>query len=107
MSNIDSFKAGQKLVCTITKLPQAAADGKTIARLMRLDHENKKALRHAQKVRGQRILIYNRGNRDWVSREKCAKVVHVAVGQEWTIAFTLDMAHDLKKVAGLISIKTA
>lgn len=107
MSNIDSFKPGQKIHCTITKLPLAAADSKTIARLMRLDHENKKSLRHAQRVRGQRINIYNRGNRDWVSREKCAKVVHVAVGQEWTVTFTLDMARDFKKVADLLSIKSA
>jgi hypothetical protein len=104
MSKITSLKPGQNIECTVNKLPLAADDRDTIARLMRIDPENKKALRRAQRLRGQRLLVYRRGNRDWTSREKCAKVIRVAAGQKWSMAFTFDLANDLSKVEKFISI---
>ncbi len=106
MSKIESLKAGQTLHCTVTKLPEAADDRDTIARLMRNDPESKKALRRAQRMRRQRMLVYNRGNRDWVSRETCARVVRVAPGESWSMEFNFDMVHDLKKVEGFLSINS-
>jgi hypothetical protein len=104
-SIVDSLKLGQTLTCTVTKLPASEADGKTIARLMRADRGNAKSLKRAQRLRGQRLNVYNRGNRDWTSREEPAKVVYVAPGQAWTMTYTLDRAADLKKVEKCISIK--
>ena len=72
-----NYKPGQHLACTVEKLPLNEGASDTIARLMRLDPANKKALRTAQRMRKQREVIYNRGNRDWHKREKTAKVVHV------------------------------
>src|SRR5262249_19292773 len=60
----------------------------------------------AQRMRRQRMVVYNRGNRDWYSREKSAHVVRVAKGQSWTMPFTLDLAGDLATVGAFVSIKT-
>jgi hypothetical protein len=94
----NTFKAGQSLVCTISKVPVSQDDRDTIARLMRLDPANKKSLRKAQRMRRQRMVIYNRGNRDWVKREHPAKVVYVAPGKTWNLPYTLDLAGDIRKV---------
>jgi hypothetical protein len=102
---MSSYKPGQELVCTVTKVPLAENTQDTIARLMRLDPANKKALRRAQRMRRQRMIVYNRGNRDWYSREKSAKVVHVVPGATWTLPFTLALAGDLANVAKYLSVK--
>ena len=49
--DVSKFKPGQTLVCTVEKLPKASDASDTIARLMRLDPETKKALRRAQRMR--------------------------------------------------------
>ena len=72
---------------------------------MRQDMENKKGLKRAQRLRAQRMIIYNRGNRDWVKREKTARVVKVEVGQNWSMPFTFDKIADLKSVANFIEFK--
>lgn len=104
MSKIESLKVGQTLHCTVSKLPEADDDRDTIARLMRNDPTTKKALRRAQRMRRQRMLVYNRGNRDWVSRETCARVVRVAPGESWNMEFSFDQVPDLRKVESFLSI---
>ena len=101
-----TYKPGQHLECTVSKLPRTDDQAATIARLMRLDPENKRALRRAQRMRRQRMVVYNRGNRDWYSREKSAKVVHVGVGESFTLPYSHDLAHDLAVVSGFVTIKT-
>lgn len=108
MSNaidVSKFKPGTDLVCTITKMPAAEGTTGTIARLMRMDPENKKALRRAQRMRRQRMLVYTRGNRDWVSREKSARVIRVEVGQSFTLPYILELAPDLRAIGDCLSIK--
>lgn len=99
-----NYKPGQNLACTVEKLPLNEGASDTIARLMRLDPSNKKALRTAQRMRKQREVIYNRGNRDWHKREKTAKVVHVAVGENWNMTFNYDLARDIASVKQYLSI---
>lgn len=99
-----NYKPGQNLACTVEKLPLSEGASDTIARLMRLDPANKKALRTAQRMRKQREVIYNRGNRDWHKREKTAKVVHVAVGENWNMTFNYDLARDIASVKQYLSI---
>jgi hypothetical protein len=99
------FKPGQSLVCTISKLPRTEDQESTLARLMRKDPAAKRALRRAQRMRRQRMIVYNRGNRDWYSREKSAQVVRIAPGQSWTMPFTLDLAGDLATVEAFVTIK--
>jgi hypothetical protein len=105
--SLASLKPGQNISCTIAKVPLSQDARDTIARLMRLDPANRRALQRAQRMRRQRMNVYNRGNRDWVSRELCAKVVRVATGQNWTMRFNLDLARDLSGVASYLSIKNA
>ena len=107
MATLDTtkFKPGQSLVCTIDKLPRTDDQASTIARLMRKDPATKRALRRAQRMRRQRMIVYNRGNRDWVSREPSAKVLRIAQGASWTMSYSLDLAGDLAVVESFVSVK--
>jgi hypothetical protein len=103
-TNTDSLKPGQKISCTISSVPRAQDAKDTIARLMRRDLANKRALRKAYRVRQQRLNVYVRGNRDWVSRENPAKVVIVKSGSTWTMTYTPDIAPDIASVAKYLTI---
>lgn len=105
-SGVDALKAGQSLTCTVERLPRAKGAVSTLTKLMRLDPANKKSLRRAQDMRRRRMNVYNRGNRDWVSREKPAKVVGVRRGVTWTLPYDLSLAPELRKVEAYLSIKT-
>lgn len=100
-----TFKAGTKLVCTISSIPKATGKISTLERLMRRDPENRRALARAQTKRRQRMVVYNRGNRDWVSRETAAKVVRVEKGAEWKMTYTLDIAPDIASVSRFLQMK--
>ena len=104
--NASNLKPGQTLHLTVTKLPQSHGDTQTMLRLMRLDAENKRALRRAYHMRAQRMVVYNRGNRDWVSRERPARVVRVEVGRNWSMPFTHDRVADLNVIAPFVDIKS-
>ncbi|MBX3384679.1 MAG: hypothetical protein KF864_14340 [Phycisphaeraceae bacterium] len=103
--DFSKFKPGQALHCTIEKMPRTEDAEVTLVRLMRLDPENKKALARAHRMRQQRLNVYNRGNRMWTSREKPARVVSVAIGENWTLPFSHDLTNDIKSVAQFINIK--
>ncbi|USN98650.1 MAG: hypothetical protein H6810_10845 [Phycisphaeraceae bacterium] len=104
---IDAIAPGQAVRCTVTKTPRAKGHRDTIARLMRLDPDNARILRRAQKVRLDRLHRYIRGNRLYSSREKPARVVRVADGATWQMALTPTIAPDLKSVAGFLSVEQA
>jgi hypothetical protein len=106
MLDVGKFKAGENLECTLSKVPRARAAKLTLERLMRLDPAARQALRRAQRLRRQRLVVYNRGNRDWVSRERPAKVVRLVPGASWTLPFNFDIARDLASVAEFVTIKT-
>lgn len=101
------FKAGQNLTCTIARVPKAAASITTLERLMRLDPANKRALRRAQRMRGQRILVYIRGNREWTSREKPARVVRVEKGASWTLPYTVELGRELASLGTCLTIQSS
>lgn len=104
---IDSLKPGQKIRCTVLKLPKAAADRKTIERLMRRDPAVTRGLRKSQSIRAKTTLVYNRGNRDWVQRQKVGKIVRLAAGNSWSCLFDLGVASDMKAVAKFLKIEAA
>jgi hypothetical protein len=104
---LESLKPGQKISCTVTKAPVGEGRIATLERLMRRDPQNAKALRRGYKRRQQDLLVYNRGNRDWTSREKCARVVRVAPGSNWTMLYTVDLLPEFKSIERFIEIKTA
>jgi hypothetical protein len=104
---IDSFKPGQKIRCTVLKLPKAAADRKTIERLMRRDPAVTRGLRNSAHKRARTTVTYNRGNRDWVQRQKVGKIVRLVTGNTWTCAFDFSVAPDFKAVADFLKIEAA
>lgn len=104
---MSSLKPGQNVICTVNAVPRATGKISTIERLMRRDPDNRRALGRAQTKRRQRITIYNRGNRQWVSRETAAKVVRVTKGAEWKMIYTLDVAPDIASVNNFIEIRPA
>lgn len=104
-NDTSSFAPGQMLTCVVERNPRSHGEETTLERLMRRDPEHKRALRRAQRMRAQRMNIYNRGNRDWVSREKPARVVRAVKGATWTMEFTPDIAKDLASVADCLTIK--
>jgi hypothetical protein len=50
------------------------------------------------------MVIYNRGNRDWVSRETVARVVHVVRGATWTMVYTPDLSSEFNCINQYIKI---
>ncbi|MCC6426690.1 MAG: hypothetical protein IT435_07695 [Phycisphaerales bacterium] len=104
---LDSLKPGQKITCTITKAPRGEARISTLERLMRRDPVANKALKKGHKRRQQNLNVYNRGNRDWTSRVKVAKVVRVDAGEAWSMVFTADLLPDFKSIAEFIEVKPA
>lgn len=104
-SKFDSLKAGQTITITIDAEPRNESATKTIARLMRRDPDNSRGLRRGQLLRSRRNHRYIRGNRDWVAREKAAKIVRVTKGESWTMPFTFDLKSDLESVGQYLSVK--
>lgn len=102
-----SFAPGTNLRCTVSALPRTADQQSTLERLMRRDPAAKRALRRAAVVRGQRLNVYIRGNREWTSRERPAKVVRVSKGATWSMFFTPDIARDLASIEGCVTIAKA
>jgi hypothetical protein len=104
---IDTLKPGQTIRCTVLKLPKAAADKKTIERLMRRDPAVSKGLRKSHKLRSETTVTYNRGNRDWVQRQKVGKIVRLVNGNSWTCAFDVAVAPDFRAVKDYLKIEAA
>jgi len=104
---IDSLKAGQNVKCTVNTVPNAAGREKTIERLMRLDPVNKKGLARAYHKRQLAWETKNRGNRDWVMRQQCGKIVRVVKGASWTMPFDFSIAADLKSCERYLTIEKA
>lgn len=104
---LDTLKPGQSVVCTVVKAPRTEDRQQTIMRLMRKDSAIGRGLRKAQRRRRQNMVIYNRGNRDWVKRETVGKIARVADGQSWTMVYTPDLAADLRAVESYLKIKPA
>ena len=104
---MESFKAGQKIKCTVLKLPKAAADRKTIERLMRRDPAVTRGLRNSHHIRQRTTVTYNRGNRDWVQRQKVGKIVRLVKGNTWTCSFDVSVAPDFKAVADFVKVVAA
>lgn len=104
---IDDLKPGQIITCTLLKQPRAEAPVDTIMRLMRRDPAVIRGLRKSYKIRQRTTVVYNRGNRDWVQRQKCGRIVRCVVGNRWTFRYDLSIAPDLKSVQQYLKIEQA
>jgi hypothetical protein len=104
---LDNVKPGSKIRCTITAAPRTDAAADTLRRLMWMDADIKKGLRKAQHRRRQDMVVYNRGNRDWYKREKCARIATVEPGATWAITYSHQIAPDIASVQDLIKVEQA
>ncbi|MEM8756583.1 MAG: hypothetical protein AAGF47_02230 [Planctomycetota bacterium] len=100
-----AYAPGANLSLTISKVPNNKAARDTIARLMRQDPANIKALKRSQKAREEKNNFYIRGNRIWGARAKCGKIVRVAEGESWSMPFTPQLGRDLASVESFLDIK--
>jgi hypothetical protein len=101
------FKPGQNIRLTITSAPRNEAGVDTLERLMRQEPSVKRGLRKAQRRRRQDMIVYNRGNRDWYKREKCARIVNAQNGATWTMTYSHQIAPELASVAGYVKVEPA
>ena len=102
-----NFKPGQQIRLTITSAPRNEAGVDTLERLMRLEPGVKRGLRKAQRRRRQDMVVYNRGNRDWYQREKCARIAKAREGASWTMPFSHQLAPELASVASYVKVEPA
>ncbi|MEL6796585.1 MAG: hypothetical protein AAFO89_07140 [Planctomycetota bacterium] len=106
MSATIAYAPGTELTCTVTKLPNNKAARDTIARLMRQDPANAKALKRSQKAREEKNNFYIRGNRIWGARAKCGKIVRVVKDASWTMSFVPQIGNDLASVSQYLDVKS-
>lgn len=102
---IDTLKPGQTVRCTIVKMPRARASLKTVQRLMWRDATVSRGLRKSQRLRRRNTVVYNRGNRDWVQRLKCPRIVELRLGEDWTMTYDPSMAADLASVSPYVKFE--
>ena len=101
------FKPGQTIKCTVTKAPRAAGGRKTLERLMRLQPSVAKGLRASQHKRAQTTIVYNRGNRDWVKRQTCGKIVRAVKGATFTMTYSVNLEADIASIKDCLQISAA
>jgi hypothetical protein len=101
------FKPGQQIRVTITATPRTEAGVDTLERLMRLEPGVKRSLRRAQRRRRQDMVVYNRGNRDWYKREKCARIISAENGATWLMSYSHQLAPELASVARHVKVEAA
>lgn len=104
---IDSFKPGQFVTCTLIKEPRAEAPVDTILRLMRRDPAVVRGLRKSYSIRQRTTVVYNRGNRDWVQRQKCGRIARCVKGNTWTFRYDHSVKPDIASVAKYLKIQAA
>ncbi len=107
VSLMTQLKTGQSIRCTITKSPRVADREQTLLRLMRKDPTIARGLKKAHRSRQQNLVIYNRGNRDWVKRAVCGKIARVTKGASWTMTYTPDLAADFASISDYVEVKSA
>lgn len=104
---LDNAKPGDKLRFTLTAIPRTESGRKTVARLMRLDPDNKRSLKRAQTRRVRDLVVRSRGGRPWEVRRTVSKIVRVVPGAEWSALYTPSIAPDIKSVAKYLKIGRA
>lgn len=104
---LDQLKPGQFVKCTLLKEPRAEAPVDTIMRLMRRDPSVVRGLRKSYAIRQRTTLVYNRGNRDWVQRQKCGRIVRCVKGNTWQMRFDFNILPEIKSVEKYLKIEAA
>lgn len=103
----NSLHPGECLHICIKKTPRAKPTIKTIIRLAKMSAGTRRQLKQAKKKRLQRLHVYVRGNRKWVSRESAARVIcgeQITVGFAWTMCYSHSITEDIKSIFDYVTI---
>ncbi len=96
----------QTLTFTVEKVPQRAAQVKTIERLMRLEPDRQRTLRrlqHRRKIYDNIVRI--RAGRRWINRVRATKVARVQPGEAFTLTLTPQVIPDLRSVEKFLKVE--
>jgi len=84
---------------TVTTVPRRTAQLKTISRLMNMQPEAQRSLRHlAKRRRIHDNVVGTRAGRKWTNRVRTTKVTRVETGETFTLTLTPQIMPDLKSV---------
>ncbi len=96
------------LTFTVAKVPRRAAQVKTIERLMKLEPDRQRTLRHLQRRRKLYDNIVGiRAGRKWINRARATKVTKVLPGETFTITVTPQVIPDLRSVEKFLKVTKA
>jgi hypothetical protein len=93
---------------TVTAAPPRTAQRKTIERLMRMQPDTRRALKHRARQRRQEDNVtYVRAGRPWTNRVKATRMARVAPGETFTLTLTPQIIPDIKSVEPFLKAEKA
>jgi hypothetical protein len=93
---------------TITGTPSRKSQMLTIQRLMRMQDDVQRGLRHRARRRAQHDNVATiRAGRKWIRRVRVPRVVHVRPGETFTLMLTPQILPDVKSVEKYLSAAKA
>ena len=96
---MSDLSPGQTVTFTVTSTPKRPAQIKTIRRLMQMQPEIRKGLKHLARRRAQKDNDpRRRAGQIWVHRKRATKLVRVEKGEQFTLEITPQIIPDIKSV---------
>ncbi|TDJ56974.1 MAG: hypothetical protein E2O40_03735 [Planctomycetota bacterium] len=96
----------ETLTFTVAKVPRRPAQVKTIERLMKLEPERQRLLRHLQRRRMVSDNVVSiRAGRKWINRVRATKVARAHLGETFTITVTPQVIPDLRSVEKFLKVE--
>jgi hypothetical protein len=104
---LDNVNAGQKLQFTVKRDLRRGDIYDTVQRLMRLDPDNKRALKKAQEHRMRTLKVRSRGGRPFEMYQNASKVCVPVEGASFSLEYFPHIRRDIESVQHVLDIKTA
>jgi hypothetical protein len=96
----------ETLTFTVIKRPRRPAQVKTIERLMKLEPDRQRTLRHLQRRRMVSDNVVGiRAGRKWINRVRATKVARADAGETFTITVTPQVIPDLRSVEKFLKVE--
>jgi hypothetical protein len=77
---------------------------KTLERLMTMEKDVQRGRTKLAERRSRENVVHGRGGRDWVVRKTVTKLVHVEIGQTFTIHVSHNILPDLRSVEQYLEV---
>ena len=91
---------------TIVRRPLKDSERKTLERLMTMQKDVQRGRTKLAERRGRENVVHGRGGRDWVV-QAVTKLVHVEIGQTFTIHVSHNILPDLRSVEQYLEVAKA